>query len=286
MTKTFFIGLIIFFSLSVFDINANDKIRNKADEHFERKEWKEASEIYNVLINSEKGDISLYAPSIVSAGKTNNYNRVMEYITFSEKCGIPLDSVFKRTLTLSLKTRSTDVYENMLKTINEKQPWLKNFINGYLLDFYNNRKNRQKTIDIANIILETKPKNITDILLIKAKALNDMGDINSAIVVMEDILNIDSNNIDARLFLGNYYFSSAKQSIKDGNFTVKIPSKKEKGKDGTKYVNTDIYSALKRAKTYLDVEFITNKRPYVKNIIREINAMIKAFEEPIKDILE
>ena len=283
MTKSFFIGLIVFFSLSAFNINANDKIRNKANEHFSKKEWKEASEIYNVLINSEKSNISLYAPSIVSAGKCDNYNRVMDYITFSEKCGIPLDSVFKRTLTLSLKTRSTEVYENMLLTIKEKQPWLKNFINGYLLDFYNNRKNRQKTIDIANIIIETKPKNITDILLIKAKALNDMGEINSAIVVMEEVLDIDSNNIDARLFLGNSYFSSAKQSIKDGNFTVKIPSKKRKGEKGPKYVNTDIYSAFKRAKAYLDVEFITNKRPYVKNIIREIEAMIKAFEEPIKE---
>ena len=284
MTKNFFIGLIAFFSLSVFNINANDKIRNKANEHFERKEWKEASEIYNVLINSEKGNISLYAPSIISAGKCDNYNRVMDYITFSEKCGIPLDSVFKRTLTLSLKTRSTEVYENMLLTIKTKQPWLKNFINGYLLDFYNNRKNRQKTIDIANTILETKPKNTTEILLIKAKALNDMGDINSAIIVMEEILDIDSNNIDARLFLGNYYFSSAKQSIKDGNFTVKIPSKKSKGKGGAKYVNTDIYSAFKRAKTYLDVEFISDKRPYVKNIIREIETMLKAFEEPMTDI--
>ena len=284
MTKNFFIGLIAFFSLSVFNINANDKIHNKANEHFERKEWKEASEIYNVLINSEKGNISLYAPSIISAGKCDNYNRVMDYITFSEKCGIPLDSVFKRTLTLSLKTRSTEVYENMLLTIKEKQPWLKNFINGYLLDFYNNRKNRQKTIDIANTILETKPKNTTEILLIKAKALNDMGDINSAIIVMEEILDIDSNNIDARLFLGNYYFSSAKQSIKDGNFTVKIPYKKSKGKGGAKYVNTDIYSAFKRAKTYLDVEFISDKRPYVKNIIREIETMLKAFEEPMTDI--
>ena len=59
--------------------------------------------------------------------------------------------------------------------------------------------------------------------------------------------------------------------------------KKRKEEKGPKYVNTDIYSAFKRAKAYLDVEFITNKRPYVKNIIREIEAMIKAFEEPIKE---
>ena len=282
MRSCFILSLFIFFSLSIFNANADNKIRTKADEHFAKGEWKEASEIYNILINSEKNNTSLYAPSIISAGKCNNFNRVMEYITISEKCGIPLDSIFRNTLSLSLKIRSTDVYETTLLTIKERQPWLKNFINGYLLEFYNIRKNTLKTIDIANSIIESNPKNVTEIMAIKAKALNDIGDINSAIDVMEGILKIDENNIDARLFLGNYFFISAKQSIKNGNFTVKIPSKKGKGKDNIKYINTDIYSALKRAMLYLNVEYLTNKRPYVQNIVKEIDSMIKAFEEPIK----
>lgn len=283
MRRGLFLSLFIFFSLSILSVNADNKIRTKADEHFSKNEWKEASEIYNILINSEKNNTSLYAPSIISAGKCNNFNRVMEYITFSEKCGIPLDSIFRNTLSLSLKVRSTDVYETTLLTIKERQPWLKNLINGYLLEFYNIRKNSLKTIDIANSIIESNPKNVTEIMCIKANALNDIGDINSAIEVMEGILKIDENNIDARLFLGNYFFISAKQSIKKGNFTVKIPSKKGKGKEDIKYINTDIYSALKRAKIYLDVEYLTDKRPYVQNIVKEIDSMIKAFEEPIKE---
>ena len=283
MIKRFCLGLFVIFSFSVFSANASNKIKTKAEEHFAKKEWKEASEIYNIIINSEKRDISLYAPSIISAGKSNNYNRVMEYITLSEKCGIPLDSIFKSTLTLSLKTRSTDVYENMLLTIKEKQPWLKNLINGYLLEFYNSRKNTTKTIEIANIIIAGNPKNVTDIMTIKAKAFNDIGNIDSAINVMEDILGLDANNIDARIYLGNYYFVSAKKSIKVGNFTVKTPAKKSKNKNDIKFINTDIYSALKRAKYYLDVEFISEKRPYVQNLIKEIDAMISAFEEPITE---
>lgn len=283
MVKRFLLGLFVIFSVSVFSASASNKIRTKAEEHFAKKEWKEASEIYNIIINSEKNDISLYAPSIVSAGKSNNYNRVMEYITISEKCGIPLDSIFKSTLTLSLKTRSTDVYENMLLTIKEKQPWLKNLINGYLLKFYDNRKNTVKTIEIADMIIAGNPKNVTDIMIIKARALNDVGNIDSAINVMEDILGIDSNNIDARIYLGNYYFVSAKKSIKAGNFTVKTPVKKSRNKNDIKFTNTDIYSALKRAKYYLDVEFISDKRPYVQNLIKEIDAMISAFEEPITE---
>jgi hypothetical protein len=207
----------------------------------------------------------------------------MEYVTLSEKCGIPLDSIFKSTLALSLKTRSTDVYENMLLTIKEKQPWLKNLINGYLLKFYDNRKNTVKTIEIADMIIAGNTKNVTDIMIIKARALNDVGNIDSAINVMEDILGIDSNNIDARIYLGNYYFVSAKKSIKAGNFTVKTPARKSRNKNDIKFANTDIYSALKRAKYYLDVEFISDKRPYVQNMIKEIDAMISAFEEPITE---
>lgn len=275
MLRSLFLGLFAIFSVAIY---ANNKIRIKAEEHFSRGEWKEASEIYNILISSEKNNLSLYAPSIIAAGKCNNYNRVIEYIVFSENCGIPLDSVFDRTLTLSLKVRSADVYENMLLTVSKKQPWLKNFINGHLLQFYCNRKNNEKVIEIADVIINSKPKNITDIMLVKAKALNDMGDTGYAIAIMDEIINIDNNNIDARLFLGYYYFNSAKQSIKNGNFIVRLPGKR--GKKSTKglYVNTDIYTALKRAKNFLDVEILTDKRPYVQNSIKEIETMIAAFE--------
>ena len=275
MLRSFFLGLFAIFSVA---ISANNKIRAKAEEHFCRGEWKEASEIYNILISSEKNNLSLYAPSIIAAGKCNNYNRVIEYIVFSENCGIPLDSVFSRTLTLSLKVRSTDVYENMLLTVSKKQPWLKNFINGHLLQFYSNRKNNEKVIEIADAIINSKPKNIIDIMLVKAKALNDTGDTGYTIAIMDEIFNIDNNNVDARLFLGFYYFNSAKQSIKNGNLIVRLPGKR--GKKSTKglYVNTDIYTALKRAKYYLDIKILTDKRPYVQNSIKEIETMISAFE--------
>ncbi len=275
MLRSFFLGLFAIFSVAIF---ANNKIRVKAEEHFSRGEWKEASEIYNILISSEKNNISLYAPSIIAAGKCNNYNRVIEYIVFSENCGIPLDSVFSRTLALSLKVKSTDVYENMLLTINKEQPWLKNFINSHLLQFYSNRKNNEKVIEIADAIINSKPKNVTDIMLVKAKALNDMGDIGHAIAIMDEIFNTDKNNVDARLFLGYYYFSSAKQSIKNGNFIVRLPGKRGKKSGKGLYINTDIYTALKRAKNFLDVEILTNKRPYVQNTIKEIETMIAAFE--------
>lgn len=275
MLRSLFLGLFAIFSVAIY---ANNKIRIKAEEHFSRGEWKEASEIYNILISSEKNNLSLYAPSIIAAGKCNNYNRVIEYIVFSENCGIPLDSVFNRTLTLSLKVRSADVYENMLLTVSKKQPWLKNFINGHLLQFYCNRKNNEKVIEIADVIINSKPKNITDIMLVKAKALNDMGDTGYAIAIMDEIINIDNNNIDARLFLGYYYFNSAKQSIKNGNFIVRLPGKRGKKSIKGLYVNTNIYTALKRAKNFLDVEILTDKRPYVQNSIKEIETMIAAFE--------
>lgn len=281
MIKSIIIGTLLFISSLGTLVSGENKIVLKAEEHFLKKEWKEASEIYNIVLNSEKDNISLYAPSIIAAGKCNNYNRVISYITISENRGIPLDSVLTRTLTLSLKTRSTEIYENTLLLIKEKQPWLKNFINNRLLDFYFNRKNNIKCIEVADAIIESKPKNVCNIMIVKAKAMNDIGDINSAISVMEEVFNINPKIAEARLFLGNYYFISAKQSIKDGNFIVRLPEKNSKKGEYIKYINTDIYSALKRAKSYLDVDFLTNKRPYVKNIIKEIDAMISAFEAPI-----
>ena len=282
MYKNFIIVLFLVFSLSLFSTEASNKNRIKADEFFIKGEWIEASEIYNTLIVMNKGDISLYAPSIISAGKNSNYERALRYITLAEKNGISLDSVFCNTLSLSIKRRCTDVYENLLITLKERQPRLKKIIDIYLLDFYFDRKKNLKTIEIADIIIKSKPSNIAEIMIIKAKALNDMGDINSAINVMKEVFDIDSNNIEARLYLGNYYYFSAKESIKNGNFTVKTEEKKGKKGENVKYINTDIYSALKRARFYLDVNSLTNKRPYVQNIIKEIEALIEAFENPME----
>lgn len=281
MVRSLITGLVILLSTVCFTTNADNKIRNKADEHFVKKEWKEASEVYNVLLHSSINDFSLYAPAIVSAGNSNNYDRVMKYISLSSKTGIPLDSIFSRTLSLSLKTRSTIVYERMLLTIKQQQPWLEKFINNHLLSFYYNRKNCIKAIEIADAIIAKNPKNIIEVMSIKAKALNDMGNINSAVSVVEDILSIDSNNIDARIFLGYYYYTSAKQSIKDFNFVVKIPTKRDKKSNNIKYINTDIYTALKRAKHYLSIDGFTDKSPYLQEVINEIITMINAFEEPI-----
>lgn len=281
MVKFLIISFLLFFNSVCFIIQADNITKNVAEEHFAKKEWEKALGIYNSLIRKDMDNIELYAPSIISAGKCNSYDMVISYITISENSGLPLDSVLKKTFILSLKTRSTDVYEKTLQHIKNRRPTLNNFINNLLLEFYFNRKDNVKCIEVADEIIEEKPKNIVEIMVIKAKAMNDMGDINSAIGVMEDVLSIDKNNIDARIFLGFYYYISAKQSIKDGNFTVKIPEKKGRKNSNVKYINTDIYSALKRAKNYLCIDGFSNKSPYIQNILKEIDDMINAFETPI-----
>ena len=195
--------LLLLFNSACYTTQADNGIYDKVEEYFVKKEWDKASDIYNHLLCNDIYNIELYARAIVTAVKCDNYNRVMEYIIISENRGIPLDSIFNRALTLSLKIRETEVYENILLTIKKEQPWLNDLINSYLLKFYYVRKNNFKCIEIANVIIGERPENIIEVMIIKAKALNDMGDINSAATIMRDILSIDSNNIDARLFLGH-----------------------------------------------------------------------------------
>ena len=271
--------LLLLFNSACYTTQADNGIYDKVEEYFVKKEWDKASDIYNHLLCNDIYNIELYARAIVTAVKCDNYNRVMEYIIISENRGIPLDSIFNRALTLSLKIRETEVYENILLTIKKEQPWLNDLINSYLLKFYYVRKNNFKCIEIANVIIGERPENIIEVMIIKAKALNDMGDINSAATIMRDILSIDSNNIDARLFLGHYYYILAKQGIKDGNFSVKVSEKRGRKNSNVKYMDRDIYSALKRAKYYLNIDSYNN--PYIQNIIKEIEDMIKTFETPI-----
>lgn len=261
----------------------NQKLISNATEHFANGEWKESSSLFQIVVSEHSDKIIFYAPAIVSAAKTDNYDLVMSYVVTSEKRGLAIDSILDNTLTLTIKIKDVAIYEKMLLRIKKEQPWLHNKIDMRLLNFYYDRHMNKEAIEMANSIIAKSPKNVIDLMLVKAKSYNELGEVDSAVVVMRDIVIIDEKVVDARLFLGNYYYLSAKESIKEGKFTVKVPAKKGKKSSFAKYSNTNIYSALKRAKMFLDADFLTEKRPYVQSLISDIDAMIDAFEEPIEE---
>lgn len=262
-----FIFLFISTSLSAIVIEGN-KLIDKANKHIENMEWKEASALYDIIISQKPDSLNLYAPAIVASAKTDNYNHVVDIVVISEKNGIALDSILNNLLTYTTKIGDTDLYEKTVLSLQEKQPWFEKLFNKQLLEYYKKRHYNIKAIEIADRIIKSKPANIKEIMTIKANCLNELGDIDSAAIVMSEILAIDSTFYDARLYLGNYYYLKAIQLIEDT--TEEIDEK-------------SACYLLQQAKEFIDIEYLKAKSPYVRDRLKEIDELCKPKEKTKKD---
>lgn len=262
-----FIILFISTLLSAIEIEEN-KLIDKANKHIENMEWKEASALYDIIISQKPDSLNLYIPAIVASAKTDNYNHVVDIVVISEKNGIALDSILDNLLTYTTKIGNTEIYEKTILSLQEKQPWFEKLFNKQLLEYYKKRHYNIKAIEIADRIIKNKPANIKEIMTIKANCLNELGDIDSAAIVMSEILAIDSTFYDARLYLGNYYYLKAIQLIEDTAEEIDEKS---------------ACSLLQQAKEYIDIEYLKAKSPYVRDRLNEIERLCTPKEKTKKD---
>ena len=262
-----YIILFISTSLPAIEIEGN-KLIDKANKHIENMEWKEASALYDIIISQEPDSLNFYAPAIVASAKTDNYNHVVEIVVVSEKNGIALDSILNNILIYTTKLGDTNIYEKTLLSLQKKQPWFEKLFNKHLLEYYKKRHYNTKAIEIADHIIKSKPANIKEIMAIKANCFNELGDIDSAAIVMREILAIDNNFYDARIYLGNYYYLKAIQLIE--NRAEEIDEK-------------EICSLLQQTKEFIDIEYLKAKSPYVRDRLKEIDKLCNPKEKTKKD---
>lgn len=266
----------------------NVKLSRKAEAHFTNREWKEAVSMYQILLMETPGAGELYPPAIIASGKTDDYEKMIFFVELSENNGIPLDSLFENTFALSMRVNDTPIYESMLLTVKEKQPWFKKIVNNYLLRYYNLRKENDKAIEIADEILSFSPYN-TDVILHKAKALTDCGRNEEAAGCMKEILKKSPSSEEASLFLGNYYYLKGKKHYE------RLASKRDsiyadKPHDITDTFKTERDSIIVKyfipAKSYLGAGNLAERKPYVKSLLNKIDNYIKTGKDGNKPQLK
>ena len=95
----------------------------------------------------------------------------------------------------------------------EQQPWFTRGTNNYLLGYYVFRHDAEKILAVADELLSVMPGQI-NYLKAKADALLLLGNDTAAVEVQKTILDIDSLNFDANLFLGSYYAIKGQEKLK------------------------------------------------------------------------
>ena len=173
------IGFFLFCSIafSAFAEMPYRTVLRKADDHFVNREWQEAVAMYDVLLERRPGRVKTYVDAVVASAMMNDSSSIMQYVVRSEMQGLSLDSLFTGIDVLSRSIGQSGIYEQVLLLVKEQQPWF-NYLEA------------------------------------KADALLLLGNDTVAVEVQKTILDIDSLNFDANLFLGSYYAIKGQEKLK------------------------------------------------------------------------
>ncbi len=179
-------------------------VLRKADDYFVNAEWRDALAMYDTLLERRPGRVRTYVDAVVASAMLNDSAAIMQYVVRSEMQGLSLDSLFTGIDVLSRSIGQTGVYEQVLLLVKSEQPWFTRVANNYLLGYYEFRRDAVHTLAIADELLAVMPRQV-NYLKSKANALLLAGDSEAAVEVQKSILQIDSLDFDANLFLGSYY---------------------------------------------------------------------------------
>lgn len=208
------IGIVLFCAIlfSAFGEMPYRTALRKAQDHFVNEEWSDALVMYDTLLNRRPGRVKTYVDAVVASAMLNDSASVMRYMVRSEMQGLSLDSLFSGIDLLSRSIGQSGIYERVLLLVKNEQPWFTRVANNYLLGYYEFRRDATHTLAIADELLAVAPKHL-GYLKSKAGALLLAGDNESAAGVYESVLQIDSLDFDAHLFLGSYYAVKGKARL-------------------------------------------------------------------------
>ena len=208
------IGLMLLWAvaLPVFADMPYQTALRKANDHFANEEWQEAIALYDLLLERRPSRVKTYVDAVVSSAMLNDSSLVMQYVIRSEKQGLSLDSLFSGVDVCSRAVGHSAVYEQVLLLVKREQPWFTRVVNNYLLGYYTFRHDAPKMIVIADELLAVMPNHI-NYLKSKADALLLMGAHEKVVEVQQSILQIDSLNFDANLFMGSYYAVKGQEKL-------------------------------------------------------------------------
>lgn len=282
MLKLIFCSIVFLFVSSFSPAQeVNSILLRKAETHFANEEWREAAAMFDVLINESPAVLKLYPYAVAANDLGGDRKGVMAAVELSEKSGIPLDSLFVKTHLLCTALGYNGIYERLLLEIKAEQPWFKRIVNRYLLKFYMERKMNDEAAEIVDEALLSSPDN-TDLLKAKAMILADSGNLQGAAECMERVLSFDPTAVEARLFLGNFYFIKGSELydkrgrgiMPDGMDSVSVTVSPD-----TADYRMEARSLFLRAIGFLDPDSTGINTPYVRNTVDIIRKRLRALSD-------
>lgn len=183
----------------------------KADRFYSQREWASASAMFDLMLDERPRDYSLYARAIVAAAMIPDSVGEMQLIdkAFTELC--PVDSLFNGVERASFAIGQTALYERLLEKVKRSYSWTQRIVDARLLDYYVFRRAADKMLEYSDIMLSGSPDSIK-FLRAKAQALLLLGRNREAEIELNRIIELDPDDIETLVTLGNLYLLEGHRS--------------------------------------------------------------------------
>lgn len=180
-------------------------LSQRASQFYQRHEWPSALAAYETMFHENPGVAENYIRATVAALMQNNKERAMKIGSIALDHHISIDSLFTGVRNQTITLEQNSMYEAYLIEMKREHSWLSRSVDQYLLSYYVFRDNPAMIVKTANELLKHSPDNIV-FLEALAQGYLKGGDISGSMKVYENILEKDSENLTALLYLANYYY--------------------------------------------------------------------------------
>ncbi len=181
-----------------------DALAARAARSYQHAEWSSAAAMY-LLVSDKKPKAPLpYTYIMVSEGMRGDSAAVVAALERALVADVPLDSVLSPLLRETMTLGRPELYEKELKWSAESLPWMRRRIDVKLLDYYTSRRNAHEMAAYAEKILAGVPDNVPTLVLL-GRSYAMQGHFDQAVATWEKAAQLQPDNYDLLLELGNYY---------------------------------------------------------------------------------
>lgn len=181
---------------------------DKARRAFDQQEWATASALYTLAIDQDPGCGDLYGYAIAAAAMKQDTISQLQFFDQSINNHVPFDSTFAAVKRVSFSLAHDSMYEQFMLMVQRNYSWLGRAVDAYLLNYYVYRHNAPAIITYSRKMLAGLPNDMR-YLTILADALMQDSQTADALATYNHIIDLDPDNYNVHLTLGNYYALAA-----------------------------------------------------------------------------
>lgn len=136
-----------------------ERIESKAERFFANEEWASANAMYLLMLDQKPHVTSTYAHSIVAYYMIGDTLQAVEMLPRALSFHVPADILLRDIRKVSFSQGRGDLYEDLLKRVQQTFPWFSRIADNYLMQYYAFRQNGPELIRYAVTMLEGLPDN-------------------------------------------------------------------------------------------------------------------------------